>query len=75
MKDKDGKVIDCNETNLKRWKEYFREVLNLEAPSISLEEITVEFEELEIDLSTPTKNEVKQEVGKLKNNKSMITRI
>ena len=48
VKDKDGKVIDCNETNLKRWKEYFREVLNLEAPSISLEEITVEFEELEI---------------------------
>ena len=70
VKDKDGKVIDCKEKKLKRWAEYFRELLNIE-PSVSpLEDITAEFDDLEIDLSPPTKNEVDRAVRNLKNNKA-----
>ena len=70
VKDKDGTVIDCKEKKLERWAEYFRELLNVE-PSVSpLEVITAEFDDLETDLSLPTKNEVNQADRKLQSNKA-----
>ena len=69
VKDKDGKVIDCKEKKLERWAEHFRELLNVEPPVSPLEDITAEFDELEIDLSPLTKNKVHRAVRNLKNNK------
>ena len=68
VKDKDGKVIDCKEKKLERWAEHFRELLNEEPLVSTLENITAEFDDLEIDLSPPTKND--RAVRKLKNNKA-----
>ena len=58
VKDKDGKVIDCTEKKLERWTEYLRELLNVELPVSPLDDITSEFDDLEIGLSLPTKDEV-----------------
>ena len=70
VKDKDSKVIECKEKKLERWAEHFRELLNVEPSDIAVEDITAKLDELEIELSPPTKIEVFRAVGKLKNNKA-----
>lgn len=52
---------------MERRTEHFRELLNVQPSDIALQNMTGEFNQLEIDLSCSTKDEVNQAVGKLKN--------
>lgn len=53
------------------WTEHFRELLNVKAPDSVLENITAELDELGVDLSPSTKDEVDRAVRKLKKNKAV----
>jgi hypothetical protein len=72
VKDKNGKLL-TKEIDVKlRWKEHFQEVLNRPEPSIPAE-IDMDMDEthnLDIDITPPTKQEVKHILKCLKNGKS-----
>ena len=63
------KVIECKKKKLERWAEHFRELLNVEPAKIALEDITAKLDELEIELSPPTKSKFSEQLESLKTTK------
>ena len=70
MKDKDGKRIPFEDKQLQRWAEYFREVLNRPDPAERACIAQPLGDKLDIDCSTPTKNEIMISIKSLKNKKA-----
>ena len=52
--------MTARKKKLDRWAEYVRELLNVEPPVSLLKDRTAEFYDLEIDLSSLTKNDVNE---------------
>ena len=58
MKDEYGKVLTNENDVRKRWKEHFCEVLNRPDPPEPAEIDNNQIEELDIDVTPPTKEEI-----------------
>src|SRR6202012_2581912 len=69
-KDESGSVLADEEKCLKRWTEYFRSLLNQSRPETLEEENAPEIQLNTQFVETPTLEEVRNNVQKLKNNKS-----
>ena len=69
IKDKDGKLLISEETQDARWAEYFSEILNRPPPETE-PDIPVAVEDLEIETSPPSKEEIINAIKALKNNKA-----
>ena len=65
IKDKDGKLLTSEETQDTRWTEYFSEILNRPPPKTE-PEIPVAVEDLEIETSPPSKEEIINAIRALK---------
>ena len=70
VKDKDGKRIIIEDTQLQSWAEHFREVLNRPDPRKQACISQPLGHKLDIDCSPPTKNEILKAIKSLKNNKA-----
>ena len=70
VKDKDGKRIIIEDTQLQSWAEHFREVLNRPDPAERACISQPLGDKLDIDCSPPTKNEILKAIKSLKNNKA-----
>jgi len=69
--DKNGKILNDKESKTKQWLEHFSEVLNRENPSNPVSEMEIELlDEIEIDTSEPSRDEVRKAIGHLKNGKA-----
>ena len=68
-KDKDGKLLISEETQVARWAEYFSEILNRPPPETE-PDIPVAVEDREIETSQPSKEEIINAIKALKNNKA-----
>lgn len=64
----DGQVMVQEERCLERWAEYFKDLLNINAPVNTVEE--VQFQTAQPYIDEPSIDEVKNVILKLKNNKS-----
>ena len=69
VKTKDGKSIPDKEGQEKRWIEHFQELLNRPAPQHTFNIEPAEHD-LEIDCSTPTKQEIHRAIKQLKKGKA-----
>src|SRR5579871_2700246 len=69
IKNKDGKVLTTEEDQMKRWVEYFSEILNRPAPEEEIDISSAE-EILDIDITGPSRTEIEQAISKLKKNKA-----
>ena len=69
IKNKDGKVLTTEEDQMKRWVEYFSEILNRPAPEEEIDIPSAE-EILDIDITAPSRTEIEQAISKLKKNKA-----
>ena len=69
IKDKSGKVLTTSEEQLVRWKEHFMELLNRQPPD-NRANIPPAENTLPINCSVPTKDEIRQAIKSLKNNKA-----
>ena len=69
VKDKEGNAITDNEVQKRRWKEYFEELLNRPAPHVT-PDIPPPDNELPIDCSPQTKEEIRRAITQLKTGKS-----
>ena len=69
VKTKDGKSIPDEEGQKKRWIEHFEELLNRPAPQYKLNIEPAE-QDLEIDCSIPTKQEINRAIKQLKKGKA-----
>ncbi|XP_068202444.1 uncharacterized protein [Palaemon carinicauda] len=67
IKDKDGKILTREEDVMKRWEQYFKELLNRPDPVNLINEETYYGPELE--LKPPTRVETNKAIKSLKNNK------
>ena len=65
IKDKDGKLLISEETQDARWAEYFSEILNRPPPETE-PDIPVAVEDLEIETSPPSKEEIINAIKALK---------
>jgi exonuclease III len=70
MKDKGGNILTEKEEVMCRWREHFQELLNRPDPVRRFHGNQHEGEDLDIDISIPTEEEVQVAVRKLKNNKA-----
>ena len=69
IKGKDGKLLRSEEAQHARWAEYFGEILNRPPPETE-PDIPVAVEDLEIETSPPSKEEIINAIKALKNNKA-----
>ena len=69
IKDKDEKLLISEETQDTRWAEHFSEILNRPPPETE-PDIPVAVEDLEIETSPPSKEEIINAIKSLKNNKA-----
>ena len=69
VKDKEGRTIDRDEQQRKRWMEHFEELLNRPAPenTPNIQEADMD---LPIDCNKPTREEIRKAIQQLKNGKS-----
>ena len=70
VKDKNGKVLTNENGVRKRWKEHFCEGLNRPNPSEPAEIDNNQIEELDIDVTPPTKEEIRWALRNMKNRKA-----
>jgi hypothetical protein len=68
VKDKEGNIITNEERISKRWVEYFDELLNAEEPQMKLE--CCSSPTVDIEVPTPTLEEIQETINKLKNSKA-----
>ena len=69
VKDKEGKPIPGEEGQKRRWKEYFEELLNRPTPK-DPPDIQQADKDLPINCNAPTKEEIREAIKKLRNNKT-----
>ena len=69
IKDKQGRVLQSEEEQKKRWKDHFEELLNRPAP-VETPDIEPAEEDLPIKCDVPNKEEIKKAIGQLKNGKA-----
>ena len=69
VKDKEGKPITGEEGQKRRWMEHFEDLLNRPAPQ-DTPHIQQADRDLEMDLSTPTRGEIRKAIKKLRNGKA-----
>jgi flagellum-specific peptidoglycan hydrolase FlgJ len=69
IKNKDGEVLTSEEDQMKRWEEYFSEILNRPAPGKEIEIPSAE-EILDINIEPPSRAEIEQAISKLKKHKA-----
>ena len=63
VKDKNGNIIGDEEGRMKRWMEYFSELLNADPPTAPITSIEPEWDKLDIDISEPNEEEIKKAAG------------
>lgn len=69
MKDKEGNISKGEEQQMDRWREHFEELLNRQIPA-NPPTINPAAEDLPIDCSAPTKEEIRKAVGQQRNGKA-----
>jgi hypothetical protein len=70
VKIKDGKFVTTSEGQLRRWREFFKEVLYSDYPPYEEEEVTHSVPQLQISIRTPSKREVIYAIKSVKNGKA-----
>lgn len=73
VKSKEGNILTDKDQVKDRWREHFCELLNRPAPARRYHPSQQLWEELDIDTSEPSEEEVEKAINKLKNNKSAGT--
>ena len=66
VKDKNGNIIGDEEGRMKRWMEYFSELLNAAPPAAPITSIEPEWDKLDIDMSDPNEEQIKKCIKQLK---------
>ena len=69
IKDRDGNVPVSEESLLRRWKEYFEELMNKKNER---ERIMEEMETVEQEVGSISKNEVRKALKRMKNGKAVV---
>ena len=64
VKDKHGNLVDDEAKKLERWAEHFSEILNPLPPSVVLQDVPVEYEELDVKLDPPSREEIARAVNR-----------
>ena len=73
IKDSNGNILHTEREQAERWKEHFSSVLNREDPEVIVTVEVGQQQELDIDISDITKEEIRRAIKKLKNNKAAGT--
>ena len=71
IKNIEGKTLSTKEEQMSRWVEHFKNILNQEAPVNKADILSVE-DNLSVDCKRPSKEEIKQAIKTLKNNKAPV---
>ena len=73
IKDSDGNILHTEKEQAERWKEHFSSVLNREDPEVIAAVEIDQQQELDIDITDITREEIGRAIKKLKNNKAAGT--